>query len=294
MLAEALHSVWAQRLADYELIVVDDGSTDDTPALLAAHEGRLAWHRQDHGGPGTARNLGARHAKGVYLAFLDSDDRWFPWTLQAYARAIDAAAHPALVVGTAAPFRAAADLDRVVESPLEISTFADYYAAHDQWRCWGAGFCVIRHDVFTSAGGFTDATINGEDADLVMRIGAAPGFVQVNAPCTFGYRAHAGTAMARLDRTIAGAWYLLAGENAGRYPGGEARAWARRQILATHLRSLMLQAAQQGYRRDAWRLYRATFGWHIGLRRWRFLVAFPLLAARRPWTAPPAAPPPNA
>jgi glycosyltransferase involved in cell wall biosynthesis len=281
MLAEALDSVWAQRRDDYEVVVVDDGSTDDTAALLNANTARLSWYRQDHRGPAAARNLGAHHARGEYLAFLDSDDLWFPWTLDAYAEAIASYSKPALVLGAAVNFRDRAELETVQQAPLHALHFADYFSSEDEWRCWGAGFAVVRRDAFDAAGGFAEQLVNGEDADLVMRLGAAPGFVQVLAPATFGYRTHANSAMADVDQTLRGAWHLLRTENAHGYPGGEERAAARRRILGRHLRSLMLAAAGSGRHAEAWRMYRATFMWHVGLRRWRFLFAFPLMAARR-------------
>src|SRR5450830_1529256 len=80
-LQQALDSVWAQTHDDYEIIVVDDGSTDGTKDYLASLDGRVKTVRQSNSGPAAARNLGVRQAKGEYVAFLDSDDLWFPWAL---------------------------------------------------------------------------------------------------------------------------------------------------------------------------------------------------------------------
>lgn len=281
LLAETLRSLWQQRFTDFEAIVVDDGSSDDTVALLRANQPRLTWHRQDHRGAAAARNHAARHARGRYLAFLDSDDLWFPWTLEVYARAIAEASHPSLLIGSAANFTAPGDLSKIVEEPTRTSTFADYFASDGEWRCWGAGFVVVRRNVFDDAGGFSDRLTIGEDADLVMRLGTAPGFVHVTAPNTLGYRIHAESAMSNLDQTLHGAWHLIDSELAGGYPGGEDRAQARRRILSRHLSSVMLAALRNGRQGDARRMYAATFRWHLSLGRWRFLVGFPLLAARR-------------
>ncbi len=281
LLAETLGSLWQQRFTDFEVIVVDDGSTDDTAGLLRANEPRLTWHRQDRRGAAAARNHAARHARGHYLAFLDSDDLWFPWTLEVYARAIAEASQLSMLIGSAANFTASGELAKVVEQPTRISTFPDYFAADDEWRCWGAGFVVVRRSLFDDAGGFSDRLTIGEDADLVMRLGTAPGFAQVTAPITLGYRIHAESAMANFDQTVQGAWHLIDTELAGGYPGGEDRAQARRRILSRHLSSVMLAALRNGRQREARRMYAATFRWHVRLRRWRFLVAFPLMAAGR-------------
>ena len=84
---------------------------------------------------------------------------------------------------------------------------------------------MIRRDVFDDAGGFSDRLPIGEDADLVMRMGTAPGFAHVTAPNTLGYRIHPESAMANLDQTLHGAWHLIETELAGGYPGGETARW---------------------------------------------------------------------
>jgi glycosyltransferase involved in cell wall biosynthesis len=76
-------SVLAQSFTDFELIVVDDGSTDDTLDRLAAYGDRLQIIRQDNRGASAARNAGIRRAAGSYIAFLDSDDLWRPEKLAA-------------------------------------------------------------------------------------------------------------------------------------------------------------------------------------------------------------------
>jgi glycosyltransferase involved in cell wall biosynthesis len=96
LLARALKSVRAQSSAPLEVIVVDDGSTDDTLEFLAT-QADVQVARSPGRGPGAARNAGAGLAAGEYLAFLDSDDLWFPWTLAAMAEAIDTHGRPAYV-----------------------------------------------------------------------------------------------------------------------------------------------------------------------------------------------------
>jgi glycosyltransferase involved in cell wall biosynthesis len=73
-LPEAIHSVLTQDYPEIELIVVDDGSTDDTRAVLAAYGDQLRCHYQDNAGIASARNAGYRRSCGEFIAFLDSDD----------------------------------------------------------------------------------------------------------------------------------------------------------------------------------------------------------------------------
>ncbi len=78
---EAVDSVLIQDYKDFELIVVDDGSTDNTPEVLDAYCGVIKVFRQENKGVSAARNRGIAEASGRFIAFLDSDDLWFPQKL---------------------------------------------------------------------------------------------------------------------------------------------------------------------------------------------------------------------
>ncbi len=77
-----INSVFSQTYNNIEIIVVDDGSTDTTIKLLSdliiGHEEKIKLVTQVNAGPSCARNNGISHAKGEYVAFLDSDDEWYP------------------------------------------------------------------------------------------------------------------------------------------------------------------------------------------------------------------------
>lgn len=77
-LRRAIDSVLRQSFSDWELLVVDDGSTDGTPSLVHGIDPRVRLVRQDHAGCYPARNLGLRESRGRFIAFLDSDDEWLP------------------------------------------------------------------------------------------------------------------------------------------------------------------------------------------------------------------------
>ena len=80
--ARAIDSVFAQSYGPVELIIVDDGSTDGTAAILEAYRGVATILRQANAGAYVARNLALRHAAGEHVAFIDSDDAWLPDKLE--------------------------------------------------------------------------------------------------------------------------------------------------------------------------------------------------------------------
>src|SRR5437879_5592132 len=87
---EAIDSALDQRFHDFEVIVVNDGCTDDTANVLDQFAGRIRLINQLNRGPACARNAAAKIAHGEYLAFLDADDKWKPDMLAQTVAALEA------------------------------------------------------------------------------------------------------------------------------------------------------------------------------------------------------------
>lgn len=86
-IVQAMDSVLAQTFEDWEMLIADDCSTDDSAAIVqeyARQDSRIRYYRTDSpsGGPSIPRNIGLEHARGEYIAFLDSDDLWLPEKLK--------------------------------------------------------------------------------------------------------------------------------------------------------------------------------------------------------------------
>jgi glycosyltransferase involved in cell wall biosynthesis len=82
LIGQAIDSVLQQTYSDFEIIVVDDGSTDETEAVVRGYGDRVRYVWTQNGGSGHARNVGMQHARGRFLTFLDSDDLLYPYALE--------------------------------------------------------------------------------------------------------------------------------------------------------------------------------------------------------------------
>lgn len=89
-LGEAICSALSQTYTDYEIVVVDDGSTDDTREVLAEFGDRIRYIYQPNGGLSSARNVAVSQAQGEFIAYLDADDLWYPHRLEVGVAFLDA------------------------------------------------------------------------------------------------------------------------------------------------------------------------------------------------------------
>src|SRR5262249_52856543 len=87
---EAVQSVLAQTYQEFEILIVDDGSTDDTETALRRFGERVRYFKQDRSGPSAARNRAILNARAAYLAFPGADDLWRPEKLDRQVRFLDA------------------------------------------------------------------------------------------------------------------------------------------------------------------------------------------------------------
>jgi cellulose synthase/poly-beta-1,6-N-acetylglucosamine synthase-like glycosyltransferase len=277
-LKEALASVFAQTYSDYEMIIVDDGSTDGTASYVRDLSPLIKIICQANEGASAARNQGMRVARGRYIAFLDSDDVWFPWTLALYAKVLHESGHPAFLAGRPHRFHGETPADVVDNCKVRWTQFRDYLASGDQWRWHGVSSFVLARHSLIQVGGFRSSFHVGEDADLAMRLGIEPGFVQINCPPSFGYRVHEGNISSGPEPLLQAASMLVQAECAGCYPGGAKRRWERWRVLTRQARSAAVASVRTGLIAPGFTLYARTFAWQFAVGSWRFLLGFPLLS----------------
>jgi glycosyltransferase involved in cell wall biosynthesis len=174
-----VEAVLTQTFRDYEIIVVDDGSTDDTGEVLRRFAGAIRILRQSNQGPAAARNAGIAQARGTFICFLDADDLWMPDKL---ARQIDfMAQHPeiGLLFADATEWSGAS-----IQKPSILATMTFGTDAKSQVPLQDAfrkllienfiptSSVMIRKECFATAGLFDVALPNAEDREMWLRIAA--------------------------------------------------------------------------------------------------------------------------
>jgi len=99
----SIESALSQTYQDFEIVLIDDGSTDNTRELVSSfmdkYPHKISYFKQENKGLAAARNTGIAHARGEYLALLDADDKWLPCRLEEGVRVLDAKAAVGLVHG---------------------------------------------------------------------------------------------------------------------------------------------------------------------------------------------------
>lgn len=168
-ITRAVRSVLDQDYSPLELIVVDDGSTDETPGILAAlaEGGRLGLLRQPNRGVSAARNRGLAHSRGELIAFLDSDDEWLPGKLSAQVEYM--AANPAaqLLQTQEIWFRHG---KRVNPGQKHLKKAGDIFLDSVKLCLISPSAVMIRRSLFDEVGLFDENLPAAEDYDLWLRI----------------------------------------------------------------------------------------------------------------------------
>lgn len=266
-LPDALQSVLAQTLADWEAIVVDDGSSDNTAEVArryAARDGRIRYLHQENRGLSGARNSGIRAAQGQFLAFLDADDAWEPQFLETCADALRA--HPAW----AGVYTLTLFVDEAGR-PLPRSGGEALQGAALRARLLRGGFfpvhaALVRVEAVRAAGLFDAALTSVEDWDLWLSLTARHemgGLPQALAR----YRVYPGSMSTHAERMHRNRMAVLA-KHFGP-PEGDPANWPeeKRRAYAYAHRAAALGYIAQGQAAEGWALLAE------GARLWPGLLA---------------------
>jgi glycosyltransferase involved in cell wall biosynthesis len=176
---DALRSVEAQTVKADEVVVVDDGSTDDSAGIVEREFPQCRLIRQANAGPAAARNRGVSEAMGDWIAFLDSDDAWLPWRLSAVLDL--ASVHPdvGLWCGEALRWSGSSTAAPQPVKPTFHRVALDCFLSNNPIA---TSSVLVRRDVLLESGGFDPAFRGPEDFDLWLRVGARAQIAFIEAP----------------------------------------------------------------------------------------------------------------
>jgi len=259
-LAAALHSVLGQAGPAPELIVVDDGSSDETSSVVARFPS-VHYLRQCHRGVSTARNWGAAEASGEWLYFLDADDQLMPGAIESLAAFLAGHADVDAVAGWGQCMDVSGvplpEASRVLPGPLTPSQIVRGSSPI-------TGAALVRRSAFERVGGFDEGLSLAEDLDFWIRLAAAGGrIVGLDRP-VLRVRVHGGSAsahaekMARQIESLCERWSASVEDTSA--------------LTATRLYTHIMLAAVRWESRD-----------HVG---WRAALLEPSIEASNAWESP--------
>ncbi|MFH1198794.1 MAG: glycosyltransferase family 2 protein [Candidatus Omnitrophota bacterium] len=164
---EAVESALAQDYLKIEVIVVDDGSQDNTESVLAPYAGRIKYIKQENSGPAKARNHGIKAARGEFITFLDSDDKYFSRKVSRQAEYLRNHSECGLVYSDCEYFDDSGrhwrpNIKRHEGWIFDKLLFEDFF---------GSGSCVmVKRSILEQVGFLNEKLITGEDRNLYLKI----------------------------------------------------------------------------------------------------------------------------
>lgn len=191
-IVQAIESVLCQTYTPQEIIVVDDGSTDNTGSAVKRYGDKVIYIYQNNSGPASARNSAIHAAKSTWVAFLDSDDIWTPNKLELQFRLLKRNTHLQWAVSNFYYFNPAKNLQEVAIHAQHIrkqlingAYLANLFDAMNDYMEFALDTYIIKRSVFEKAGLFREELRYSEDTDLFWRIAAHwPQIGYVNKPLT--------------------------------------------------------------------------------------------------------------
>lgn len=206
---EALDSVLQQSFTNLELLLIDDGSTDDDYDRYALQDPRVRVIHLAGNGVSRARNVGMAQSRGEFIAFLDADDVWFPGKLEAQVRYFDAHPDVGVVFGKfirwpALPGGGFAPASSLIQDVSQLSKTEEersgwLYARLLDGLLVGMNTAVVRRSVYEAIGGFDESMRQGEDYDFWLKASRIAEMHSLDGNVAL-YRIHPASAMHRLSK----------------------------------------------------------------------------------------------
>jgi glycosyltransferase involved in cell wall biosynthesis len=261
LLKETIDSVLAQTFSSYELIVIDNGSTDGTLSMLSSYGSKIKTLSESKRGADVARSRGASISSGEYLALLDNDDLLYPDALEVYNRVIEGLSAPALIFGAMAHFRHGTSPrpNSTANNAIAYRSYADFLSKDIPFDKSNSRI-VIKRSIAESTNALRaqPSMFPTDDTNLLLLAGTVGPIVIVGKPYTVCYRVHDQNVSGNLAYMVDGILALARRERYGDYPGGKARQFDRYAFLGGCSLPFVRRALRQHRIRLAFRLALGT------------------------------------
>lgn len=250
--ARTLASLRAQTFPDFEAIVVDDGSSDGTAAVvaeIAAADARIRLIRQANGGVAAARNRALAEARGAYVANLDADDIWRPQFLERTMAALEAAGEDAVLA-----FARTLWIDEhdhlLPQAPVRLAPVIDYRELLTRNPVGNGSATLMRTEAVRAAGGYDEALVRDfgqtEDWQLLLQLSWRGRVAAVDEPLVL-YRIVPQSSSHSLERSARGALEVIRRCQAHGPPLRRSDYWMARSLT-------LLWLARRALRKGRWGL----------------------------------------
>jgi glycosyltransferase involved in cell wall biosynthesis len=270
-LAEAIESVLAQSHSSVELIVVDDGSDDNSYEIAARYPG-VCRIRQQRGGVAVARNRGLAEARGEYTSFLDADDRLLRNALEVGVREMAARPDAAFAAGRPRDIGRGGTVIREARQPL--ITRDVYLRLLEECFIWSGSSLVYRRDALEAVGGFNEGRAAADDYELYLKLARSYPVVCHDTLVT-EYRRHGSNTTRDAGLVLSSQLQVLNGQR-GQLRSEEERAARRTGVRNTRAKQgeALIERLANAWSRREWkevlRNLRTLARWDPGaFLRWR-------------------------
>jgi len=226
-LPETIESVLKQTFADWEIIIVDDGSTDNTQEVVAMylqnHPGKIKYFRQENGGTAQARNRAIKESKGEYLGLLDADDLWLPEKLAVQVPIMEA--NPELALISSETYAIDAQSNRIGHWKVAKmpNTFECLFEANHIYNLTA----LARKSCVEKIGGYDETLLVSQDYDLWLRLTKRFPFKVLYVPLA-QYRVHPNNISKNTKIRLKNHFYILNKKEIS----GDLGFWVKRERLA--------------------------------------------------------------
>jgi teichuronic acid biosynthesis glycosyltransferase TuaG len=263
-IADSIRSVLAQTYQNWELVVVDDGSTDDTAEVarrFAASDRRIRYFRQQNGGPGKARNAGVEKSSGPLVAFLDADDLWLREKLELQIKVAEE--KEADVVFTDGFFFDGENVTdesgsnfAVVHGRFEGAEMFDLLLVRNRLPTLSV---LLRREAFNQAGGFAEEYIC-EDYDLWLKLAKLGAVFYGMEEKLVRYRRHPASSTHRESKVLG----PMAAVVRRHIDGGGLGEAEKRERLRGLYRDLIAALVEEGNLAEAGEYMKEFYAWDRG------------------------------